>query len=47
MTLKKIEGHQVVVDPMVADLLHIRQVIRSLKHAPITGANEDERVQKA
>ena len=47
MTLKKIEGHGVVVDPMVADLLHIRQIIRSLKHAPITGVNEDEKVYRA
>ena len=41
MTLKEIEGHQVGVDPMVADPLHIRQLIRSLKHAPITGAIEE------
>ena len=47
MTLKEIEGHQVVVDPMVADPLHIRQLIRSLKHAPITGANEDKNSQIA
>ena len=47
MTLKKLEGHRGVVDSMLADPLHTRQVVRSLKHAPITGANEDERVQKA
>ena len=47
MTLKKLEGHRGVVDSMLADPLHTRQVVRSLKHAPITGANEDERVLKA
>jgi len=47
MTLKKLEGHREVINPILADPLHIRQVIRSLKHAPITGENEDEKVQKA
>ena len=47
MTLKKFEGHGVVDDPMVADLLNIRHVIKSLKHAPITGSNEDEKVHRA
>jgi len=37
MTLKKLEGHRGVVDSMLADPLHTRQVVRSLKHVPITG----------
>ena len=47
MTRKKIEGHRGVVDSMLADPLHTRQVVRSLKHVPITGANEDKNSQIA
>ena len=47
MTLKKFEGHRELVDSMLADPLHTRQVVRSLKHAPITGANEDKNSQIA
>ena len=47
MTLKKFEGHRELDDSMLADPLHTRQVVRSLKHAPITGANEDKNSQIA
>ena len=47
MTLKKFEGHRELDDSMLADPLHTRQEVRSLKHAPITGSNEDEKVHRA
>ena len=47
MTLKKIEGHQVVVDPMVAELRHKRQGVRSPQPICITGFNYSEEYQMA
>ena len=47
MTLKKIEGHGVVDDPMVADLLHSVQRFNSLEDVPITGESEAEILQNA
>ena len=47
MTLKKIEGHQVVVDPMVAELRHKRQGVRSPQPICITGFNYSQEYQMA
>ena len=47
MTLKKFEGHQVVVDQMVAELRHERQGVRSPQPICITGFNYSQEYKMA